>query len=408
MATLTPLRSSSSYRRVYGRRPHAQNQRRGVRVLANASSESLPLTSLTAVTPIDGRYARLTAPLRMSFSEHGLIRARIEVEARWLAFLASRDEVPEVPPLSEEAAKFLDDVVDKWSVDDSQLVKDVERTTNHDVKAVEYVLKQKFADLPELAACSEFVHFACTSEDINNLSHAIMLRDGLTGTVFPLMEDVVSTIAELAEKTAAVPMLSRTHGQSASPTTLGKELAVFADRLSRQLAQAKAVPLRGKFAGAVGNYNAHLSAYPNADWEAMNQAFVTESLKLDWNGVVTQIEPHDYIAELFHAVMRFNTILLDFDRDVWGYVMHGYFGQKLKDGEIGSSTMPHKVNPIDFENSEGNVGIANAIMAHLAGALHTHTHTHTHNTHTQHTHTHTHTHKQSPGKRVGWVMNKQQ
>ena len=345
----------------------------------------MPLTSLTAVTPIDGRYARLTAPLRMSFSEHGLIRARIEVEARWLAFLASRDEVPEVPPLSEEAAKFLDDVVDKWSVDDSQLVKDVERTTNHDVKAVEYVLKQKFADLPELAACSEFVHFACTSEDINNLSHAIMLRDGLTGTVFPLMEDVVSTIAELAEKTAAVPMLSRTHGQSASPTTLGKELAVFADRLSRQLAQAKAVPLRGKFAGAVGNYNAHLSAYPNADWEAMNQAFVTESLKLDWNGVVTQIEPHDYIAELFHAVMRFNTILLDFDRDVWGYVMHGYFGQKLKDGEIGSSTMPHKVNPIDFENSEGNVGIANAIMAHLAGALHTHTH----NTHTTHTHTQT-------------------
>ncbi len=323
--------------------------------------------TLTALSPVDGRYASKVDALRPVFSEFGLIRARVEVEVRWLQRLSQLTAIAEVPAFSATADQFLNDLVTNFSLADAQWIKDRERITNHDVKAVEYFLKDKASQLPELAAVSEFIHFACTSEDINNLSHALMLKTG-RDIVQQQMQDVCEAIRVLAHQYADVPMLSRTHGQTASPTTLGKEMANVAYRLQRQINQLAAVPLLGKINGAVGNYNAHLVTYPEVDWQANAEVFVT-SLGLAWNPYTTQIEPHDYIAEYFDAVKRFNTILIDFNRDVWGYISLGYFKQRLKEGEVGSSTMPHKVNPIDFENSEGNLGIANALLTHLAEKL---------------------------------------
>ncbi|GKW47882.1 adenylosuccinate lyase [Halomonas sp. NCCP-2165] len=327
----------------------------------------MQLSALTALSPVDGRYADKATALREHFSEFGLIRARVTVEIRWLQALAGHAQITEVPPLSAEAVAFLEALVRDFSVQDAERIKEIERTTNHDVKAVEYFIKEKIEGQPELHAITEFVHFACTSEDINNLSHALMLKGGLD-ELLPMMRRVTDEVARLAEAHADQPMLSRTHGQTASPTTLGKEMANVAYRLRRQLAQVESVELLGKINGAVGNYNAHLATYPEIDWEAHAQAFV-EGLELTFNPYTTQIEPHDYIAELFDAVCRFNTILIDFDRDVWGYISLGYFKQRTVAGEIGSSTMPHKVNPIDFENSEGNLGLANAVLGHLAQKL---------------------------------------
>jgi adenylosuccinate lyase len=327
----------------------------------------MELSALTAVSPVDGRYGSKTADLRDVFSEYGLIRFRVEVEVRWLQKLAAHPEITEVPPLSAEANSLLNSIVDNFGPEDAQAVKNIERTTNHDVKAVEYFIKDKFKDNAELMAINEFVHFACTSEDINNLSHGLMLKNGLA-VVLPQMQQVTDEIAQMGREFAAQPMLSRTHGQTASPTTVGKEMANVAYRMQRQIKQLESVELLGKINGAVGNYNAHISAYPDVDWEANAKDFI-ESLGLNWNPYTTQIEPHDYIAELFDTVCRFNTILIDFDRDVWGYISQAYFKQKTIAGEVGSSTMPHKVNPIDFENSEGNLGIANAIMGHLAQKL---------------------------------------
>ncbi|HEX5842971.1 MAG TPA: adenylosuccinate lyase, partial [Pseudomonas sp.] len=310
----------------------------------------MQLSSLTAVSPVDGRYAGKTSALRPIFSEYGLIRFRVMVEVRWLQRLAAHEGVTEVAPFSAEAQAILNKLAEDFQLEHAERVKEIERTTNHDVKAVEYLLKEQAAKLPELDKVSEFIHFACTSEDINNLSHALMLREGRDSVLLPLMRQTAEAIRELAVKFADVPMLSRTHGQPASPTTLGKELANVVYRLERQIAQVAAVPLLGKINGAVGNYNAHLSAYPQIDWEANAKQFIEGDLGLQFNPYTTQIEPHDYIAELFDAIARFNTILIDFDRDVWGYISLGYFKQKTVAGEIGSSTMPHKVNPIDFEN----------------------------------------------------------
>lgn len=329
----------------------------------------MQLSSLTAVSPVDGRYAGKTSSLRPIFSEYGLIRFRVMVEVRWLQRLAAHAGIPEVAPFSAEANALLDSLASDFQLEHAERIKEIERTTNHDVKAVEYLLKEQAAKLPELAAVSEFIHFACTSEDINNLSHALMLREGRDSVLLPLMRQIAEAIRELAVKLADVPMLSRTHGQPASPTTLGKELANVVYRLERQIKQVAGIELLGKINGAVGNYNAHLSAYPEVDWEANARQFIEGDLGLTFNPYTTQIEPHDYIAELFDAIARFNTILIDFDRDVWGYISLGYFKQKTVAGEIGSSTMPHKVNPIDFENSEGNLGIANALFQHLASKL---------------------------------------
>ncbi|MBN8431525.1 adenylosuccinate lyase [Microbulbifer salipaludis] len=329
---------------------------------------TVELSALTAVSPIDGRYESKTAGLRDIFSEYGLIRARVEVEVRWLQQLARHEKIAEVKPFTGDSNQVLDDIVAQFSVQDAERIKEIERTTNHDVKAVEYFLKEKVQGNEQLAAVSEFIHFACTSEDINNLSHALMLRAGRDQVLLPAMNQIVNEIATLAKEFADVPMLSRTHGQTASPTTVGKELANVVARLRRQVKQIHEVELLGKINGAVGNYNAHLSAYPDVDWEKNAEEFVT-SLGLAWNPYTTQIEPHDYIAELFDAIARFNTILIDFDRDIWGYISLGYFKQKVVAGEVGSSTMPHKVNPIDFENSEGNLGIANAVFQHLAAKL---------------------------------------
>ncbi|WP_219064419.1 adenylosuccinate lyase [Pseudomonas sp. UMAB-08] len=329
----------------------------------------MQLSSLTAVSPVDGRYAGRTKALRPIFSEYGLIRFRVMVEVRWLQRLAAHPQITEVPAFSAEANAILNTLAEDFSTVHAERVKEIERTTNHDVKAIEYLLKEQAAKLPELANVSEFIHFACTSEDINNLSHALMLREGRDGVLLPLMRQIAESIRELAIRFADVPMLSRTHGQPASPTTLGKELANVVYRLERQIAQVAAVPLLGKINGAVGNYNAHISAYPDIDWEENARAFIEDELGLGFNPYTTQIEPHDYIAELFDAIARFNTILIDFDRDIWGYISLGYFKQRTIAGEIGSSTMPHKVNPIDFENSEGNLGIANALFQHLASKL---------------------------------------
>ena len=325
-------------------------------------------SSLTALSPVDGRYGSKAAALRPLFSEFGLIHKRVTVEVRWLQQLAKIAEITEVPALSTEANAFLEEIIQNFSEQDAARVKEIESTTNHDVKAVEYFLKEKVAALPELAAVSEFIHFACTSEDINNLSHGLMLKEALTDVMLPAMEQVFAAVAGLAKEHKQVAMMARTHGQPATPTTMGKEMANVAVRLRRQLEQIKAIPLLGKINGAVGNYNAHLAAYPQVNWHQVSEQFVS-SLGLEWNAFTTQIEPHDYIAELFDAVARFNTIVIDLDRDVWGYIALNHFKQKTIAGEVGSSTMPHKVNPIDFENSEGNLGLANAIMAHLAAKL---------------------------------------
>lgn len=328
----------------------------------------MELSTLTAVSPVDGRYGSKTADLRPIFSEFGLIRHRVQVEVRWLQALAAEAGIAEVPALSAHADKLLNGILENFSEEDARRVKNIERTTNHDVKAVEYFLKEKIAGNAELEAVSEFIHFACTSEDINNLSHALMLREGRAQVLLPQMDEVIDAIRHLAHEHADKPLLSRTHGQPASPSTLGKEMANVVYRLRRQREAVAAVDLLGKINGAVGNYNAHLSAYPELDWPAFARNFV-ESLGLAWNPYTIQIEPHDYMAEMFQAVTRFNNVLMDFSRDVWGYISLGYFKQKTVAGEIGSSTMPHKVNPIDFENAEGNLGIANAILDHLAHKL---------------------------------------
>ena len=326
------------------------------------------LSPLTAVSPIDGRYGAKTDMLRTVFSEYGLIRYRVLVEVRWLQHLAANPAIVEVAPFSKDATALLNGLVDNFTIEHAERVKEIERTTNHDVKAVEYLIKETIADNAELLAVSEFVHFACTSEDINNLSHALMLKEGRDDIVVPALQAIHGQLTAMAVEFADVAMLARTHGQTASPTTVGKEMANVAYRLQRQLASITAVPLLGKINGAVGNYNAHISAYPDLDWPAISQAFI-EGLGLEFNPYTTQIEPHDYMAELFDGLARSNTILIDFARDIWGYISLGYFKQKTIAGEVGSSTMPHKVNPIDFENAEGNLGIANALYGHLSAKL---------------------------------------
>lgn len=328
----------------------------------------MQLSALTAISPVDGRYGSKVDALRPIFSEYGLIKYRVTVEVRWLQALANVEAIAEVPALSAAAQAHLNAIVDNFNEADAARVKEIERTTNHDVKAVEYLLKEKVADHAELANITEFIHFACTSEDINNLSHGLMMKAARDEVIVPLLNELLGKVVELAKSHKQVAMMARTHGQPATPTTMGKEFANVAIRLKRQLEQVKAVPLLGKINGAVGNYNAHLAAYPAVDWHQLASDFV-ESLGLTWNAYTTQIEPHDYIAEWFDALARFNTIVIDLDRDLWSYIALNHFKQKTVAGEIGSSTMPHKVNPIDFENSEGNLGIANAIMAHLAQKL---------------------------------------
>ncbi|KHT52758.1 adenylosuccinate lyase [Vibrio sinaloensis] len=329
----------------------------------------MELSALTAVSPVDGRYGSKTIALREIFSEYGLLKYRTIVEVRWLQKLAATAEIAEVPAFSAEANQFLDDLAANFSEEDARRIKEIERTTNHDVKAVEYFLKEKVADVPELHAVNEFFHFACTSEDINNTSHALMLKEARENVILPEIRNLIDAIKALAVEYRDIPLLSRTHGQPASPSTMGKEMANVAYRMERQFKQIENVEILAKINGAVGNYNAHLSAYPELDWHKFSEEFITESLGVTWNPYTTQIEPHDYIAELFDAIARFNTILIDFDRDVWGYIALGHFKQKTIAGEIGSSTMPHKVNPIDFENSEGNLGLANAVFGHLAQKL---------------------------------------
>ncbi|OCH10229.1 adenylosuccinate lyase [Aliivibrio fischeri] len=329
----------------------------------------MELSALTAVSPVDGRYGSKTISLRSIFSEYGLLKYRTVVEVRWLQKLAATQTIAEVATLSAEANQFLDNIAANFNEEDAMRIKEIERTTNHDVKAVEYFLKEKVAEVPELHAINEFIHFACTSEDINNTSHALMLKEARDTVILPEIRNVIDAIKALANEYRDIPLLSRTHGQPASPSTMGKEMANVAYRMERQYKQIENVEILAKINGAVGNYNAHLSAYPDVDWHKFSEEFITESLGVAWNPYTTQIEPHDYIAELFDAIARFNTILLDFDRDVWGYIALGHFKQKTIAGEIGSSTMPHKVNPIDFENSEGNLGLANAIFSHLAQKL---------------------------------------
>lgn len=324
--------------------------------------------SLMAISPLDGRYKSKCADLSPYFSEFALMRYRVLVEVKWLQKLSEHDQIDDLQVISDRGLQYLDDLIENFSISDARRIKEIEATTNHDVKAVEYFIKEKFEDNAELNDQLEFVHFACTSEDINNLAYALMLRDGRDKVVLDQMREIESTLAQLAKKFASQPLLCRTHGQPASPSTVGKEFANVVHRLRRQISQIESNEILGKINGAVGNYNAHFSAYPDIDWQSNAQNFV-ESLGLSCNPYTTQIEPHDYIAELFAAVGRFNTILIDFDRDIWAYISLGYFKQKTVAGEVGSSTMPHKVNPIDFENSEGNLGIANAMMAHLAEKL---------------------------------------
>lgn len=328
----------------------------------------MDLSQLTAISPVDGRYGSKTAQLRPIFSEYGLIRHRVLVEVRWLQHLAAEKAITEVPAFSAETQKLLDGLVENFNEQDALRVKEIESTTNHDVKAVEYLLKEKIEGNKELEAVNEFIHFACTSEDINNLSHALMLGEARDTVLLKLIDELTSALKTLAKELAEQPMLAHTHGQPASPTTVGKEIANVVYRLQRQIQQIKAVPLMGKLNGAVGNYNAHLSAYPDLNWADISKNFI-ESLGLEQNPYTIQIEPHDYMAELFDAFSRFNNIVMDFDRDIWTYISMGFFKQKTIAGEVGSSTMPHKVNPIDFENSEGNIGIANAIFSHLSAKL---------------------------------------
>ncbi|XP_059455970.1 uncharacterized protein LOC132186153 [Corylus avellana] len=332
------------------------------------SGNEFELSGLTALSPLDGRYWSKVKDLAPYMSEYGLIYFRVLVEIKWLLKLSQIPEVTEVPSFSEEAQSYLQGLVDGFSMNDALEIKNIEKVTNHDVKAVEYFLKKKCQLHPEVAKVLEFFHFACTSEDINNLAHALMLKEAMNSAIFPVMDELIKAICNIAKDNAHIPMLSRTHGQPASPTTLGKEMAVFAVRLSRERREISQVEIMGKFAGAVGNYNAHLVAYPDVKWPQIAEDFV-KSLGLSFNPYVTQIETHDYMAKLFHAIIQFNNILTDFDRDAWGYISLGYFKQITKAGEIGSSTMPHKVNPIDFENSEGNLGVANGGLSHLSMKL---------------------------------------
>jgi len=327
------------------------------------------ITPIAALAPLDGRYAQSVEALRPIFSEYGLMRARVKVELSWLKALAAEPKITEIPAFSDFTLAEIDKVIENFSLEDAAAVKAIEATTNHDVKAIEYWLKERFAGVPEVAAASEFIHFACTSEDINNLSHALMLRQARNEVLLPQLREIAAKLQQMAHALAAVPMMSRTHGQPATPTTLGKEIANVLARLQRQIQQLAAQEFLGKINGAVGNYNAHLVAYPDVDWERHCQNFVEKSLGLTFNPYTIQIEPHDYMAELFQTVSRINTILIDFNRDIWGYISMGYFKQKVKAGEVGSSTMPHKVNPIDFENSEGNLGMANAVLGFLAEKL---------------------------------------
>ncbi|MGH8372245.1 MAG: adenylosuccinate lyase [Gammaproteobacteria bacterium] len=328
----------------------------------------MELSPLTALSPLDGRYAAKVDMLRDLFSEYGLMRQRVKVEVRWLQALADAPGVPEVPVLNAAARQLLDDLAEGFDLEAARRIKEIESTTNHDVKAIEYYLKERVAEDAELAAISEFLHFACTSEDINNLSYALMLHEARANHLLSMMDRVVERLRGLAHRYAEIPMLSRTHGQPASPTTLGKEMANLVFRLRRQQEQLAEISILGKMNGAVGNYNAHLAAYPDVDWQSVSRSFV-EGLGLDWAPFTIQIEPHDYMAEYFDALARFNTILLDLCRDIWGYISLGYFKQKLIAGEVGSSTMPHKINPIDFENAEGNLGLANAMLRHFAEKL---------------------------------------
>jgi adenylosuccinate lyase len=328
----------------------------------------MPHSELTALSPLDGRYAAKVGPLRPIFSEYGLMHRRVLVEVRWLIALADEKAIAEVSPLSAAARQALETLATGFSSQDAEHIKAIEATTNHDVKAVEYFIKQRIGDNAELKKATEFVHFACTSEDINNLSYSLMLRDARDDVLLPMLDKAIARLRNMAHTMSSLPMLSRTHGQTASPTTLGKELANVVARLNRQRAQISHVELLGKINGAVGNYNAHVIAYPEVDWKTLSERFV-KSLGLVWNEYTTQIEPHDCIAELCDAMRRANIILIDLCRDVWGYISLGYFRQQLKAGEVGSSTMPHKVNPIDFENAEGNFGLANALLSHFAEKL---------------------------------------
>jgi len=328
----------------------------------------MQVSPISALSPLDGRYASKVASLRPIFSEYGLIKARVTVEVRWLQMLAANTDIKEVPAFSQQATSFLDNILNDFSEANAQRVKDIEATTNHDVKAVEYFLKEQVSDHTELSAISEFFHFACTSEDINNLSYALMLKEARDEVMLPMLNRMLDSIKAGAHSLADQPLLARTHGQPASPTTMGKEWANVAYRMQRQIKQLEQTEMLGKINGAVGNYNAHLAAYPELNWENIAQNFI-ESLGLTWNPYTIQIEPHDYIAEFNDIVARFNTILMDFCRDIWGYISVGYFKQKVIAGEVGSSTMPHKVNPIDFENAEGNLGLANAMLNHLAQKL---------------------------------------
>ncbi|MCT8341311.1 MULTISPECIES: adenylosuccinate lyase [Photorhabdus] len=328
----------------------------------------MELSSLTAVSPIDGRYGDKVSALRTIFSEFGLLKFRVQVEVRWLQKLAECAEIKEVPAFDTDANAYLNEIIANFNEQDAMRIKTIERTTNHDVKAVEYFLKEKVAHIPALHQVSEFIHFACTSEDINNLAYALMLQTAREEVLLPQWRQMIDTIKKMASEYRDLPLLSRTHGQPATPSTVGKEFANVAHRMERQYRQLEQSEILGKINGAVGNYNAHIAAYPQVDWHQFSETFVT-SLGITWNPYTTQIEPHDYIAELFDTIARFNTILIDFDRDIWGYIALNHFKQKTVAGEIGSSTMPHKVNPIDFENSEGNLGLANAVFGHLASKL---------------------------------------
>ena len=328
----------------------------------------MKVSTLKALSPVDGRYADKVSGLRNIFSEYGLIRFRVLVEVRWLQCLADDDQVTELAATSSVMKDVLNHIVDDFSLDDAERVKAIEATTNHDVKAVEYFIRERLGDGPETSTLKDFLHFGCTSEDINNLSYALMLRTARNDVVLPQMRELRGKLKTMAHEHAAVPMLSRTHGQTASPTTVGKELANVVARLDRAQQQFRDLVIRGKFNGAVGNFNAHQIAYPDADWPAIARRLI-ESLGIDPNPYTTQIEPHDWTAEYAHALIRYNTILIDLCRDIWGYISLGYFTQKVAKGEVGSSTMPHKVNPIDFENAEGNLGLANALLSHFAEKL---------------------------------------
>ena len=327
------------------------------------------INPIVALSPLDGRYAKSAEDLRPIFSEYGLMKARVRVECEWLKALSAEPKIQEVPAFSAETIALIDEVIANFSLEDAQKVKNFEATTNHDVKAIEYFLKERFQNNAEIQKVNEFIHFACTSEDINNLSHALMLREAKENVLLPKLNEVCEKLSQLAHELAEIPMMSRTHGQPATPTTLGKEIANVLYRLQRQIKQLQAQEFLGKINGAVGNYNAHMVAYPDVNWEQHCQKFVEQSLGLTFNPYTIQIEPHDYMAEFFQTISRINTILIDFNRDVWGYISLGYFKQKVKAGEVGSSTMPHKVNPIDFENSEGNLGMANAVLGFLSEKL---------------------------------------